>query len=213
MAESASGPAAVVYLVRHGRAEGCAGRCVGHHDAPLSADGLAEVRRLRDAWRGPVPRAVFASDLARAAASAAALAEPFALGVRRDRRLREMHFGAWDGRTWDELDESDGGRLRAWMDRWTTRRTPGGEGFADVIARVGAWADETLRLAPAASAAGDGPLLVVAHAGSIRALLCRLTGLPRRLAFTLRLDHARVTGLAVGRRTEVLFVNADRVVD
>jgi alpha-ribazole phosphatase len=59
------------------------------------------------------------------------------------------------------------------------RRGPGGESFADMAARV-IPALEAL----AAEAAGEGPVAVVAHAGTVRAgLALALDALPAALAF------------------------------
>jgi broad specificity phosphatase PhoE len=146
---------------------------------------------------------VIASPLARARESAAVLAEPWSLAVEAEPRLAEMDFGEWDGRTWDDIEQEDGGRLAEWMAAWVSVAAPGGESFADVAARVSAWAGELPRAESA---------LVVAHAGSIRALLCTLLELPLEAAFRLRVDHARVSAVRLGsRQCELLFLNADHV--
>jgi alpha-ribazole phosphatase len=192
----------ILYLVRHGAAEGCEGRCVGRTDAALSPAGAASLHALRDGWR-EAPGRVIASPLARTRESAAVLAEPWGLSVELDARLAEMDFGEWDGRTWDDIERADGGRLAEWMAAWVGVRAPGGESFADVAARVSEWAGELPRAEPT---------LVVAHAGSIRALLCTLLQLPLDAAFRLRVDHARVSAVRLGsRECELLFLNADHV--
>lgn len=207
-------------LVRHGLTEGADGVCMGHCDLPLAEHGRPALERLARTWRDdaaagratvPAPGRVVASDLARARASADILADAFALPPTTEARLREMHFGEWEGRRWDALQRDDGERLARWMAGWATERTPGGEGFPDVAARTAEWLDE-LR-----TGAADGEtVLAVAHAGSIRALLCRLMGWPLADAFRVRQDHARVTALRLPAGgepglAELLFLNADRV--
>lgn len=192
----------ILYLVRHGVAEGCEGRCIGRTDAPLSAAGTASVEALAAGWTAPPDRLV-ASGLARARASADVLARAWDLPVETDARLGEMDFGAWDGRTWAELEAEDGARLAAWMAAWVSVPAPGGQSFADVAARVSAWAAELPR---------SGSAAVVAHAGSIRALLCTLLQLPLDAAFRLRVDHGRVSAVRMGAHgSELLFLNADHV--
>ncbi|HEX6037910.1 histidine phosphatase family protein, partial [Longimicrobium sp.] len=102
---------------------------------------------------------------------------------------------------WSELDAADGPRLRAWMNAWVETRTPDGESFADVAARVAKWAAEL---------PGESSIAVVAHAGSIRALLCTALGLPLEAAFRLRIDHARVSALRLQPHgAELLYLNAE----
>jgi broad specificity phosphatase PhoE len=192
----------ILYLVRHGVAEGCEGRCVGRTDAPLSAAGTESIRTLAARWPRP-PQRLFASGLARAQGSAAVLAGAWNLPVETEPRLGEMDFGGWDGRTWAELEAADGARLAEWMAAWVTVPAPGGESFTDVADRVRAWAAALPR---------EGDAAVVAHAGSIRALLCTLLELPLDAAFRLRIDHGRVSALRLGAHgCELLFLNADHV--
>jgi broad specificity phosphatase PhoE len=175
---------------------------VGHADLPLSAAGARDLAALAPGFPA-VPDRVFASDLARARRSAEVLAEGWGSAVETDARLREMDFGEWDGRTWAELEAADGARLTGWMGDWVNERAPGGESFTDVAARAAAWAAEM---------PGEGTAVAVAHAGSIRALLCHLLGLPLEAAFRVRVDHARVSAVRLGSMgAELLFANASRV--
>lgn len=196
MTSAVSSPVPItLHLIRHGDAVDAAGRCVGHHDLDLDERGERRIRELAHHWPAPHPTRVIASDLTRAMRSAVLLAGAWKSGeVRTDARLREMSFGDWDGRTWADLERDDGTRLSEWMAAWQDAATPGGEGFGDVIARVAAWLADTVH---EAHADGVTDLAIVAHAGSIRALLVHALGLPRSAAFKLRVDHGRVTTLAV----------------
>ncbi len=200
--------AATIHLVRHGVAAGAEGRCIGRTDLPLAPGADAALIRLAAAWPAPRPPRLVSSDLRRARESAALLAAAWgrAEPVPADSRLAEMDFGAWDGRTWADLERDDGPALGAWMAAWQDARTPGGEGFGDVIARAAAWLADAVA---AARADGAGELVAVAHAGSIRALLVHALDLPRGSAFRVRVDHARVTTLRVaGGGIELLRANA-----
>lgn len=210
--------AVTLYLVRHGAATGAGGRCIGQCDLPLSPRGRADIVRLAAAWPMPPATRVIASDLARARDSAVALVDAWSASaeIEMDARLREMHFGAWDGRQWADIQRGDGVAMSTWMERWEKARVPDGEGFGDVIDRAAGWLTDTVH---DARASGIEELVVVAHAGSIRSLLVHSLGLPRRLAFRLRLDHARASALRISgdvsragcAAVELLFLNADRV--
>lgn len=194
-----------LYLVRHGAAEGAEGRAVGHVDLSLSGAGRRAVERLAATWQGPPPRLV-TSPLRRAAETAALLAAAWGLAAAEpEPRLAELRFGDWDGRRWDDVHAADAARLAAWGERWWQAPTPGGEGYADLVRRVGAWWDEW-------SAAGEGvdgghATVAVTHAGPIRALLAARLGMPREGLWDLALGTARASAIEVapGEPPRLLF--------
>ena len=192
-----------VLLVRHGVAQDAEGRALGWTDRPLAAEGRVRIQELAATWSGPPPVRCWASDLLRTRETASILATRWPTVIEPEPRLREMHFGEWDGRSWTELESADGERLAAWMADWSSARTPGGERWPDLFARVEAWCED-LR----AAAAGQGPLLVVGHAGSLRAVLGALLGLDAVALFKLRIERGAVTELAVrGRGAELVGLN------
>ena len=203
--ETTSKPPTRIFLVRHGAAEGADGIAVGQVDLPLSAAGADTIRRLAATWPGDPPDLLVASDLARAGASAAILAELWGLGVEIDPRLREMDFGDWDGRPWREVRAADQEFFRRWMGSWWCLPAPGGESVGDVARRAESWLVEVLDRNPGRS------VVAVAHGGTIRTALAHVLDLPLERVFHLRLDHGLVSGLATTwRGVEVQFLNADR---
>lgn len=193
-------------LVRHGAVEGALGICLGHTDVPLSAEGFTATQRLAASWEGSAPRFLFSSDLKRAQQSAQVFAARFAIEPLGDARLREVDLGAWDGKRWDEIAASDAARYRHWADNWVIQEAPGGESFADLIRRTGSWLSALL-----GSTRDDDCVLAVAHAGSIRALLCHALGLPPARALALTVDHAHASRVAYrGGQFEVRYMNAPR---
>jgi broad specificity phosphatase PhoE len=204
-------------LVRHGITEGADGVCMGHCDLPLAAHGRPALERLAAAWRDdaragravvPAPTRLVVSDLARARASAEPLADAFGLTPAFDARLREMHFGAWEGRPWSALEAEDGERLGRWMAGWATERAPEGEAFPDVRARAAAWLAEAR-----AAAAADDVVLAVAHAGrSARSSARSWAGRsPTRSACATTTRGSPRCAAGGGSPAELLFLNADRV--
>lgn len=193
-------------LVRHGDVDALPGLCLGQTDAPLSASGFGAVQQLAATWTAPSPRFLFTSDLKRAQQAASIFAARFAIEPLIDVRLREVNLGAWDGQRWDEVMRSDAARYESWATNWVIQAAPGGESFADVIHRTGAWLSSLL-----GSTHDDDVVLAVAHAGSIRALLCHALGLPPARAFALHIDHAHVARVRCRRgQFEVCYANASR---
>ncbi len=109
--------------------------------------------------------------------------------IEADPRLEEMDYGAWEGRTYAELDENDGPARRAWLERPDELRCPGGESGDDVARRATAFLTDLLddhrrwtarasfRAATAAgrpdgAAGADHRVLAVGHGSLNRILLC-----------------------------------------
>lgn len=163
-------------LVRHAETTASrAGRYLGWGDAPLTAAGEAEARRLADrlagrggagaALPGAPPDLVVASDLPRALRTAA-LALPDAR-VAPDPRLRELHFGAFEGATWRENLARRGESFRAWLADPRGVAPPGGERLDELEARVADW----MRGLPR-----TGRVIAFLHGGSLRAALAIARG-------------------------------------
>jgi len=193
-------------LVRHGDAEAASGLCVGRTDVPLSARGFTDVQRLAASWQGAPPRFLFTSDLKRAQQSAQVFAARFATEPLGDPRLRELDYGEWDGRRWDDIASDDAARYRHWLDNWIIQETPRGENFGDLLRRTGAWLSALL------GSIGDGDtVLAIAHAGSVRALLCHALGLPPAQAHALAVAPAHATAIRCrSGQFEVSYLNASR---
>lgn len=192
-------------LVRHGECRDIDGRCIGQTDVALSDHGRAEVHRLASHLAGVVAvDRVISSDLSRARHTAEILAAAFGRPLEADARLREMSFGEWDGRTWVDIERSDPARYQRWMAAWLTEAAPGGETVADLLARADNWL---------ASVRGEAKtLMVVSHAGWIRAALTRLLGRDPATMFELAVAHAGVTVVDVTPAGATLAaVNALRV--
>lgn len=154
--------AGLLRAVRHGSV-GHEGICYGHLDlAPLEAPELS-ARRLLPPPPGPRVLQVFTSPLSRCRDLAAALAQDLEARLVVDVRLRELHFGAFEGRSWEELEQREPEALRRWMEAWKEAAPPGGEPLPALEARVGAWLGERSEEELAAS-------LLVGHAGVLRAL-------------------------------------------
>jgi alpha-ribazole phosphatase len=160
-------------LIRHGDSgDRYRGRYIGRTDAPLSAEG----RRQAAALAGPVARLNGAHFLASPLRRTRETAE-IALGAQGrfeiDDNLREIDFGRWEGMSFAEIAAAD----PAAVDRWALLEDafafPEGEGIRAFRERIGAVAGRI--------AAVPAPTVVLfAHGGVIRFLICHFLGLPDR---------------------------------
>jgi alpha-ribazole phosphatase/probable phosphoglycerate mutase len=164
-------------LVRHAEpVDDLRGRCYGSLDVDLSERGRTQARELAGRLTDPYS-VVYASPRVRAVETAKPLAAARDVPVQIDERLREIDFGAFEGRRYDEIERAEPELFRAWMETPTQVRFPGGESFADVRERaLAAFSD----IRDAYECA-----VVVAHGGVIRAGLASWLGMPDEAIFRL----------------------------
>ena len=174
-AEPPAGRGPRLVLWRHGQTVwNFEDRFQGQTDIPLDDTGVAQAERAARLLAALRPDAIFASDLSRAASTAAPLARLTGLPVTLDKDLRERHGGEWEGLTGPEIRSRYPAEFRTWS-------PPGGE-LADAVAdRVYNALERIIETLPA------GALAVVAsHGAAIRLGMCKLLGLPER-----RVGHHR----------------------
>jgi 2,3-bisphosphoglycerate-dependent phosphoglycerate mutase len=163
----------VAWLVRHGESTWNAlGLAQGQSDQPrLTRRGARQARYVANQLRGRPIGAVCASDLRRAAATAAPLATALGLAVSHDPRLRERGLGVLEGTRSvavpAALSGVAGNRV---ID--PDARPPEGESLRDLYWRVADFAGDVL--APG----GPREVAIVAHGGTLRVLTAYLRGIP-----------------------------------
>ena len=146
-----------VWTIRHPPVDR-KGRCVGQTQIePLESTAESVAKVVANAPF--VPARIFSSDLPRCARLAEGLAAHWHIPLELAPSLREMHFGEWEGRSYDEIDTRDHERWRAWCADWRYGVPPGGESVDDLMGRISRWV---------ASASPTPSDLLVTHAGVIR---------------------------------------------
>jgi broad specificity phosphatase PhoE len=173
-------------LIRHADpGEEARGRCYGSLDVGLSGRGREQARELAGALAGTRLDAVYASPRRRALETAVALLpEPIV-----DERLRELDFGEFEGRTYEEIAESHPDVYRRWMETPTEVRFPGGESYAELRSRA-------LEAAAELRAGHSGETVAaVTHGGVVRAIVADALGMPDAAIFRLGQDYGAVTAL------------------
>ncbi|AIV36526.1 histidine phosphatase family protein [Streptomyces sp. NPDC005395] len=161
-----------VILWRHGQtAWNVERRFQGSTDVELTETGVAQARRAAGLLVHLRPDAIVASDLSRAAATAAELSVLTGLEVTLEEGLRETYAGVWQGLTHEEIIARYGDEYAAWK-RGEPVRRGGGELETEVADRA---APVVLRHAE--KLPEDGTLVVVSHGGTIRTTIGRLLGL------------------------------------
>ncbi|WP_420557077.1 histidine phosphatase family protein [Roseovarius sp.] len=171
-----------LFWVRHGPTH--ARGLVGWADLPTDLSDTARVARL-DAHL-PRRATLVSSDLSRAVATADALGEG-RTRLPHDPALRELHFGDWDLKAPDDID--DQARYQAFWDHPDEVRPPSGETWPELAARAGAATDALIAAHPGAD------LVIVAHLGVILTQVQRARDLTATEAFDQNIAPLSVTEL------------------
>ena len=202
-----------LYLVRHGATEGDGeARYKGSIDVPLAAAGRVQIeetglrlrRRLAAAAAAragdylgeihrptsdgpdsasssppPAPAALYCSPLSRARVSAEIIAAPLGLEPIPVPDLRERHFGVWEGLSFREIRSAWPEHFEAWAADPLGFSPPGGENTLEVARRGRRAIKRILAAHPGRE------VIVVAHGGINRVILCHFLQLPLRHIFRI----------------------------
>lgn len=179
-------------VVRHGAtANNLAARFTGHQDIPLSPLGEEQAVALVSALNHERFDALVSSDLQRARATLAPLADALGQPVRLDQSLREIGVGVWEGQTGAAIRARYPGALERW-ETSTTYAPDGGESvsvFQDRI--VGALNRYRRDFA-------DGSVLWMTHGGVLGMLLCHMLGMDIERRWQFRRDNTAIFEFDVG---------------
>lgn len=183
----------VLYIIRHGEtADPHPRRYKGSIDVPLSARGHEQAhaagRYLFDVL-GARLDAVYCSTLCRAADTARAIAAPQGLLPIARLTLRERHFGRWEGMTFDEIAAAYPDDFRNWASNPLHFSPLEGESTLEVHSRA-------MQAITEIHAHHEGQtVVIVAHGGINRVVLCHYLGAPLENIFRIGQDHACINAI------------------
>jgi broad specificity phosphatase PhoE len=122
---------------------------------------------------------VYSSDLLRALETADAVASRLGLQAQVRPALREMHFGEWEGLSWNQIARRYPKLSALWVERFPRQSIPGAESLRQFQKRIAAGIREVVEANRGQS------VVIVTHAGVIRFTLGKILGLPARKVFQL----------------------------
>jgi probable phosphoglycerate mutase len=162
-----------ILLLRHGETLwNIQGRIQGHHDSPLSAEGAAQAEALARRLAAERPDALYTSDLGRARQTMEPIARATGIVPRADPQLRERCYGAFEGKTWPEIERDFPQEYAQHLSGSPEVRTQGGESMLEFQKRAVA------ALTRIAENSADDKVVIVAHGGVLGMLYRHIMGIP-----------------------------------
>lgn len=175
-------------LLRHGDVEG--GRKYrGQLDDPLSELGWKQLRATtanKQNWQH-----IITSPLKRCAEFAEELAQAHSLPLQRKYEFKEVSFGLWEGKTAEELLNTEPDNIKKYWNDPIKTTPPQGENLLDFEKRViDGWKNVLTDFQ-------GKHILIVSHAGVMRMILCHILGMPLTALFKLDVGLAKVSRIQI----------------
>lgn len=167
-----------IYLLRHTHVDVPKGICYGNSDVGLAKTFPEELLAVKKQLQDISFAKTYSSPLKRCVT----LAENLSKSVIIDERIREYNFGEWERMTWDDIYALDKGKK--WFNDYVNVACPQGESFEMMLQRV----DKFLGELPDT----DENILVVTHAGIIRAILILLENYTVNQAFDTPVAYGQI---------------------
>lgn len=182
-----------IIAIRHGETIwNTQGRIQGHIDIGLNEKGKEQALLVGQAFSSKdiMVDAIYSSDLQRAFNTAEPIALATQLQITQDARLRERHFGDFEGKTWSDIDEHSPEVSIKWKERdpvW--RPGEGAESLYDLDARVKAVVSEL------ANRHLGSQIVLVSHGGVMDILYRWATGQDIQAPRTWSIENAVINRL------------------
>ena len=186
-------------IIRHGEPEG-GRRYRGHGvDDPLSERGW---QQMWDALPEEPPwDHIITSPLSRCQDFAQALAQKTGIDYRVHERLKEIGFGVWEGRTPEDIQANEGDALERFIDDPVHNRPQGAEPLDEFAQRVWEVYEKT------AQDHKGQHILMVAHAGVIRAITSKILGMSLDDVYSrLKIEYAAIASTRVHDKKHPVMV-------
>ncbi|MDB5014118.1 MAG: hypothetical protein JWQ25_2320 [Daejeonella sp.] len=183
-----------IYLIRHTKVHNPDKLCYGQSDIQLAANWENDIAALCHKLKFDAQTVVYSSPFKRCTDLAQAISNTDFVQTP---ELSEMHFGDWEQKGWDSLDQEI---LNLWMADFVNFQVPGGESFKVMHKRCSNFWDELI-------SKDHEKVLIVTHAGVIRSVLAHVLDIPLKNIFQLQVDYGSVSKVTYEPKFKSLVVN------
>ncbi len=177
-----------LFLIRHGETIDLETKKIykGSLDIPLSDRGRERLKRVSTHLSSHPISQVYTSALSRAVESGTIIAQAHGLGIKSIPALNEIHFGLWEGLSFDEINERYPRELDLWLRDPEAHSPPKGEPLLLAQKRIMASINSIRDT-------HDGQnVAVIAHGGMLRIVICTLLQIKLSNLFKIGQDHGCV---------------------
>ncbi|MFR9534088.1 MAG: alpha-ribazole phosphatase family protein [Rikenellaceae bacterium] len=176
----------MIYFLRHTRPNIKAGICYGITDLDLDPKSyVADIAQIKEGISEVKFDAIYSSPLKRCRQAAEAIASESEIIL--DARLKEMDFGEWEMMRWSEIFEAQSGK--EWFANYINCPTPRGESFSNLVHKAKSFIEEVKDK--------KGDILVVTHAGFIRAAMVASLVAPAAEIFDRTIEYGEIIKLDI----------------
>ncbi|MGC8970743.1 MAG: alpha-ribazole phosphatase [bacterium] len=176
-----------IYIIRHGETDwNREGIYQGQTDTSLNENGRQTARELGKSLSRINFSAIYSSDLLRARETAEIINSFLNVPIHYTQDLRELDFGDWTGISIWEMEEKDPELFRKWQEDPWNISPPGGETFRELTERVVRVLEEIIKRHKSED------ILVVSHAGPIKAMIFGLLSATGKAYWNIKISHSTV---------------------
>jgi alpha-ribazole phosphatase len=174
-----------LYLARHGQIVGHERfPANGHTDVDITEIGVLQMEHLAARLKLSEIKAIYSSDLQRTRKGAGIIGRHHDVPHKAVTEFRELFFGDWEGCTMEEIAQDFPGELDMRRKNIADHRPPGkGESMRDLADRV------MPRLMDMLKEETGKNILLVAHGGVNRVILCSALGIDLSNVFNIHQDY------------------------
>jgi alpha-ribazole phosphatase len=172
-----------ITLIRHTTIDVPTGMIYGHTDVPLCPSFEKEAKKILEQINSSLD-VVYSSQLSRCMR----LAQKISPKVIPDSRLMELNFGNWEGKFWNDIDQTS--EAKAWFADYVNTPAPGGESYAQMKQRCKAFLD-------AIKETNHQNICIISHGGPIRTIKSIIENTSPQEAFNIKINYGEIIYLKI----------------
>lgn len=171
-----------IHVIRHTAPDVAKGVCYGYTDIPLLPSFEEETQIILSSVPDGI-ELIYTSPLSRCKRLANKLSEAKRAPIHEDARLKELNFGHWEMKRWEDIDST---LLLKWMSNYEEECCPNGESYRQLVNRV----DDFLNTL---SQADYKRVAIVTHGGVIKAMHALISKLTLKDSMARHAAYGEIT--------------------